>query len=75
MYKRQYKDGLFDAIYTTNLCYCPEEIKNKPYYHSVDLSKYIAAIIDTLNHDTSVNDLIDATQRIQELMEKHSMSI
>ena len=70
-----YKDGLFDAIYTTNLCYCPEEIKNKPYYHSVDLSKYIAAIIDTLNHDTSVNDLIDATQRIQELMEKHSMSI
>ena len=52
--------------------YCPDEVKNKPYYHSVDLSKYISAIIDTLNHDTSVNDLIDATQRIQDIVQKHN---
>ena len=67
-----YNENIFDSIYTTNLSYCPDEVKNKPYYHSVDLSKYISAIIDTLNHDTSVNDLIDATQRIQDIVQKHN---
>ena len=67
-----YDENIFDSIYTTNLSYCPDEVKNKPYYHSVDLSKYISAIIDTLNHDTSVNDLIDATQRIQDIVQKHN---
>ena len=51
---KAYEDGLFDAIYTTNLCYCPKDLREKPYYHNVDLSKYIALIVDTLNHDTSV---------------------
>lgn len=65
-----YEDGIFDYVYTTNLCYCPKELLQKPYYHNVDLSKYIALIVDTLNHDTSVNDILDATQRIQELLAK-----
>lgn len=64
-----YEKGYFDSIYTTNLCYCPEELKDKTYYHNVDLSRYIALIIDTLNHDTSVNDIMDATKRIQQLLE------
>lgn len=63
-----YKKGYFDSIYTTNLVYCPEELVTKPYYINVDLSKYIALIIDTLNHDTSVNNILDATKRIQELV-------
>ncbi|MCI5639353.1 MAG: ribose-phosphate pyrophosphokinase, partial [Lachnospiraceae bacterium] len=67
-----YDEGIFDDIYTTNLCYCPEELLQKPYYHNVDLSRYIALIVDTLNHDTSVNDIMDATARIQELLEKHA---
>ncbi len=65
---KAYEQNIFDEIYTTNLCYCPEEIKNKPYYYNVDLSSYIALIIDTLNHDISVNDIIDATERIQKLL-------
>ncbi|MDD7402754.1 MAG: ribose-phosphate pyrophosphokinase [Butyribacter sp.] len=65
---KAYEEQLFDYIYTTNLCYCPEELLEKPYYHNVDLSRYIALIIDTLNHDTSVNDILDATKRIQELV-------
>lgn len=64
-----YEKGYFDSIYTTNLCYCPEELLDKKYYHNVDLSRYIALIIDTLNHDTSVNDIMDATKRIQQLLE------
>lgn len=67
-----YEQGVFDAIYTTNLCYCPDTLFTKPYYHNVDLSRYIALIIDTLNHDTSVNEILDATSRIQELLEKHA---
>ncbi len=63
-----YKQNIFDEIYTTNLCYCPEEIKNKSYYHNVDLSSYTALIIDTLNHDVSVNEIMDASQKIQELL-------
>lgn len=69
---KAYEDGLFDAIYTTNLCYCPKALREKPYYHNVDLSKYIALIVDTLNHDTSVNEILDATNRIQELVIKHN---
>ena len=69
---KAYEDGLFDAIYTTNLCYCPKDLREKPYYHNVDLSKYIALIVDTLNHDTSVNEILDATNRIQELVIKHN---
>lgn len=67
-----YEQGIFDSVYTTNLCYCPEELFEKPYYYNVDLSRYIALIIDTLNHDTSVNEIQDATSRIQELLEQHA---
>lgn len=72
---RAYEEGLFDYVYTTNLCYCPKELIEKPYYHNVDLSRYIALIVDTLNHDTSVNDILDATKRIQELVTKRNESI
>lgn len=65
---KAYKQHVFDQIYTTNLCYCPEEIKNREYYYSVDLSSYIALIIDTLNHNVSVNDIMDATERIRNLI-------
>lgn len=65
---KAYKENVFDEIYTTNLCYCPEGIKNKSYYHNVDLSSYTALIIDTLNHDVSVNEIMDASQKIQELL-------
>ena len=64
-----YEKGIFDAIYTTNLCYCPPELMEKPYYHNVDVSKYIALIIDTLNHDTSVNEIMDGTEHIKQLMD------
>lgn len=63
-----YRQHVFDELYTTNLCYCPDEIKNKDYYHNVDLSNYISLIIDTLNHDISVSTIIDASQKIQKLL-------
>lgn len=69
-----YKENLFDRIYSTNLIYTPIELLQRPYYKSVDLSKYIALIINTLNHDTSVNDIINPATLIQELLHSYSSS-
>jgi ribose-phosphate pyrophosphokinase len=68
-FDKAYKDGIIDRIYTTNLTYISNEMLEKPYYECVDISKYIALIIDTLNHDTSVDKILNPTHRIQELLE------
>lgn len=66
-----YEKELISRIFTTNLTYQSPELLSKPYYTSVDLSKYIALIIDTINHDTSVNDITNPTAKIQRLLKKH----
>lgn len=71
-FDQYYKDGIIDRLFTTNLSHCPEELTNKPYYKCVDLSRYIALIIDTLNNDTSVNEILDPIARIQDLIKKHN---
>jgi len=63
-----YEAGLFDKILTTNLIYQTPELLKKPYYINCDMSKYIAYLIDTLNHDTSISDLLDPSKRIQSLV-------
>lgn len=70
-----YDKGIFDMIYTTNLNYCSPELKTKPYYCTVDLSRYIALIIHTLNHDTSVNEILVPDERIREMLDEHKHSI
>lgn len=70
-----YEKGMFDMIYTTNLNYCSPELLTKPYYCSVDMSRYIALIIHTLNHDTSVNDILVPDVRIREMLDEHKHAI
>ncbi len=69
-----YSQGLFDRVFTTNLIYQLPELLEKPWYVSVDMSKYIALIIDTLNHDLSVSHLLNPMEKIKnkvrEYMEK-----
>ena len=69
-----YSQGLFDRVFTTNLIYQLPELLEKPWYVSVDMSKYIALIIDTLNHDLSVSHLLNPVEKIKnkvrEYMEK-----
>ena len=60
-----YKKGYFDKLLTTNLVYQSPELLEKPYYISCDMSKYIALIIDTLNHDNSVSHLLNPVDRIK----------
>ena len=66
-----YQNGLIDRIFTTNLVYQTPELLQRPYYITCDLSKYIALLIDTLNHDTSISHLLNPAERIQKVLKKH----
>ena len=66
-----YEKGLFDRILTTNLIYQTPELLERPYYVNCDMSKFIALIIDTLNHDGSISRLLNPVDRIQNLLEKY----
>lgn len=64
-FDKAYQEGAFDKLLTTNLIYQTPELLSKPYYISCDMSKYIALIIDTLNHDLSVSHLLNPVDRIK----------
>ncbi len=64
-----YQNGLIDRIFTTNLVYQTPELLSRPYYTSVDMSKYIALIIDNLNHDDSLSELLNPTKRINRVLD------
>ena len=66
-----YEDGIIDRILTTNLVYQSSELLSRDYYTSVDMSKYIALIIDNLNHDASLSDLLNPTGRINRLLKRY----
>ncbi len=70
-FDKAYEDGLIDGILTTNLIYQTPELLEKPWYINCDMSKYIALMIDTLNHDGSINSLLNPAQRIQHVVEKY----
>ena len=69
-FDRAYEEGLFTKVLTTNLVYQTPELLDRPYYVSCDLSKYIALIIDTLNHDASISGLLNPAERIQKVLTK-----
>ena len=66
-----YEKGIIDKILTTNLVYQPDELLSKPWYINVDMSKYMALLIDTLNHDSSISDLLNPVDRIQTVSYTH----
>ena len=70
-FDRAVEEGLIYRVVTTNLTYIPEEYTSRPYYISCDMSKYIAYIIDTLNHDTTISELLDPFTRIQSAVERY----
>ncbi len=70
-FDQAHESGLIDRILTTNLIYQPQELLDRPWYISCNMSKYIAYIIDTLNHDSSIADLLDPSARIQNLVARY----
>ena len=66
-----YQNGFIDRILTTNLVYQTPELLSRPYYIDVDMSKYVALIIDNLNHDASLSELLNPTGRINKLINRY----
>ena len=66
-----YEKGLIDKVLTTNLIYQPQELLDKPWYINCDMSKYIAYIIDILNHDSSISDLLNPVEKIQSVVNRY----
>ncbi|MCR5673065.1 MAG: ribose-phosphate pyrophosphokinase, partial [Lachnospiraceae bacterium] len=66
-----YEQGMIDKLLTTNLIYQTPELLRREYYINCDMSKYIAYIIDTLNHDISISDLLDPNERIQAALNEY----
>ena len=71
VFDKAYESGLIDKVFTTNLIYQTPELLNKPWYVSTDMSKYIAYLIDTLNHDASISDLLNPSDRINKIVAKY----
>lgn len=65
-----YQKGLIEKVFTTNLIYRTPELLQRKWYCEVDMSKYIAYIIDTLNHDMSISALLNPSDRIQRLLSR-----
>lgn len=70
-FDKAYEQGIITGILTTNLIYQTPELLSKPYYINCDMSKYIALLIDTLNHDGSINSLLNPNERIQHVLQKY----
>lgn len=66
------EDGIIYKVVTTNLTYQTPELLSRPYYISCDMSKYIAHIVDTLNHDNSISDLLDPYDKIQKRVSEYN---
>lgn len=67
-FDKAYADGIFDRVITTNLCYRPPELLTKPYYLEADMSKFLASIIDFMNHDLSMENVLTPTEKIQKIL-------
>ena len=67
-FDQAYKEGILDAVLTTNLIYQTPELLERPYYINCDMSKYIALVIDTLNHDGSISSILNPIERIQNVV-------
>ncbi len=68
-----YKKGIINRVFTTNLIYQTPELLSRDWYINCDMSKYIAYIIDTLNHDSSISDLLNPNEKIQNIVNKYKM--
>ena len=74
-FDKAYACGNINRVLTTNLIYQPEELLEREWYVNCDMSKYVAYLIDTLNHDTSISDLLDPNDKIQAAVAKYKKGL
>jgi len=70
-FDKAYEKGMLTRVLTTNLIYQTPELLQREWYVNCDLSKYVAYIIDTLNHDSSISDLLNPNERIQNVVARY----
>jgi ribose-phosphate pyrophosphokinase len=70
-FDKYYEEGLIDRVLTTDLIYQKPELLERPYYVDVSMGKYLALLIDALNHDVSISHLLNPADRIQTLVERY----
>ena len=74
IFDKAYEDGIINRILTTNCIYQTPELLSKPWYVNVDMTKYVALLIESLNHDHSISDLLDPVERIADILEDYKNS-
>ncbi len=72
-FDKAYNEGVFEKVFTTNGVYQSPELLSREWYQSVELSKYLAYFLDTINHDLSVSSLLDSAEKINNLLEKKGL--
>ncbi|MBQ9416866.1 MAG: ribose-phosphate pyrophosphokinase [Clostridia bacterium] len=70
-FNQAYEQGLFTRIFTTNTIYRTPELLKSPWYTEVNMCKYVAYLVDTLNHEASISNLLNPVNRINNLVQKH----
>lgn len=66
-----YENGYFDYLFTTNLVYRSPELLSRKWFVEVNLTKYVALLIDTLHHDRSISRLLSNAEKITNLQQAH----
>ena len=73
VFDEAYKNGVFEKVFTTNGVHQTPELLSREWYQSVDLSKYVAYFLDTLNHDMSVSSLLDSSDKIDSILRRKGL--
>ena len=74
-FDKAYEAGVIDRVLSTNLVYRRPELADREWFVEVDMSKYVSYIVETLNHDTTISELLDPVSKINALMEKHKAEL
>ncbi|MBQ7974321.1 MAG: ribose-phosphate pyrophosphokinase [Clostridia bacterium] len=70
VFDRAYADGIIDKVFTTNLIYRQPGLNDRDWYCEVEMAKYISLLINTMNHDSTISELLNPVQKIQALVDK-----
>ena len=68
IFDKAHEEGVFEKVFTTNGVYQSPALLSRDWYQSVELSKYLAYFLDTINHDLSVSSLLDSSNKIDKLL-------
>ena len=72
-FDKAYEEGVISKVFSTNLIYRTPELLRRPWYVDVSISKFIALLVDAINHDASLSRLVEPAVKIRALLERHNI--